>query len=959
MQLIHCHIENFGKLSDVSMDFESSVNTILRENGWGKSTLAAFIKAMFYGLEGSRKKSTAENERRKYQPWQKGHFGGSISFSARGKSYTVTREFGKKEAEDTFSLTDNRTGLPSTDFSEQIGEELFRVDSESFRRTIMIRQEDAAYAGTTAGISAKIGNLTENTDDMNNFDTADARLRDVLNSMSPTRATGKISGMKNRLTELEVSLGEKPALEQELRGLEEKAREAGERQKALRKKQDGLLDTEKILLEIRERKGKSEVLRQLQKAEAVRKKTLEGERAFFGSRIPEASELREMRQEADGLQKARARYEQIAFTEEKQLQLENLQGIFQKGAPPEEDLQNAGDTLKKIENLQADEAVFRLSGSENQELEDLAEKFRVGIPSDEEIDEKIRASANVQTRRGSLSVLRQNAERENDLRKKQEAELEDLRNQFSAARRQQEKVRTSRAELAQQARERKRKRIWLSAAGILAGVLLAGAALFLILHGSRIPGFVSLFAGILLLAGSSFYSGREKAPDTSDLTSAEGLAGAEMKRLSGEISRKEASLAAQEKKYRETEEQLSGEEEKIRQEAQKCADFLAIFGLEYDPDHAENALYGLKADVRRLGKLQDKKRLEQEKDESREISRLVDTLRQILQPCYPAEYDAPLPELKKLVNRFEKDAEKYRTLSGEKETADQLQQEIRGHGDTLRQFFSGVRPEEADRNRDFSGVLAEIGTHLDRLNRAESEYTAANRERKAYEAEHPEVVLKDGRGEEIALPEETSREDPAEKDLAEPLEKQLSDVREAIENQQRNLSGYEQAAAAVCEKLDQLAETREEAEQLKKDIQSSSREYILVKRARELLTKAKENFTAKFMKPVTDGYGKYYRMMTGGDDARFRIDAEVNITRKEEGAYRGIETQSAGLQDLIGICMRMALVDVMYPEEKPFVLFDDPFVNLDAEKTAGAMKLLREIGKEYQVIYLTCHHSRT
>ena len=65
-----------------------------------------------------------------------------------------------------------------------------------------------------------------------------------------------------------------------------------------------------------------------------------------------------------------------------------------------------------------------------------------------------------------------------------------------------------------------------------------------------------------------------------------------------------------------------------------------------------------------------------------------------------------------------------------------------------------------------------------------------------------------------------------------------------------------------------------------------------------------------------------------------------------------------GILHLLGICMRMALVDAMYREEKPMVVFDDPFVNLDREKTEAALKFLEEIGKEYQVIYFTCHESR-
>lgn len=48
----------------------------------------------------------------------------------------------------------------------------------------------------------------------------------------------------------------------------------------------------------------------------------------------------------------------------------------------------------------------------------------------------------------------------------------------------------------------------------------------------------------------------------------------------------------------------------------------------------------------------------------------------------------------------------------------------------------------------------------------------------------------------------------------------------------------------------------------------------------------------------------------------------------------------------------------MYKEEKPFLIFDDPFVNLDDNNIKGAMKLLDEIAKNYQVIYFTCSESR-
>ena len=68
MKLIKCHIENFGKLSDFTYDFTDGCNTVCEENGWGKSTLAAFLRVMLFGFRNEGKRDPLENERKRYSP---------------------------------------------------------------------------------------------------------------------------------------------------------------------------------------------------------------------------------------------------------------------------------------------------------------------------------------------------------------------------------------------------------------------------------------------------------------------------------------------------------------------------------------------------------------------------------------------------------------------------------------------------------------------------------------------------------------------------------------------------------------------------------------------------------------------------------------------------------------------------------------------------------------------------
>ena len=198
MRLISCHIENFGKLHDLDLSFSDGLNVICRENGWGKSTLAAFIKALLYGLDGGKKRDLDENERKRFYPWQGGVFGGRLDFAIGEKRYSVTRTFGDSPTKDTFELRDSVTNLISQDYSEHLGDELFKLNSASFYRSIFIGQNDCQTSSTDE-IHAKIGNLADNTGDLNSYESADKRLKSQINALSPKLKSGNV---KTRLLKL-------------------------------------------------------------------------------------------------------------------------------------------------------------------------------------------------------------------------------------------------------------------------------------------------------------------------------------------------------------------------------------------------------------------------------------------------------------------------------------------------------------------------------------------------------------------------------------------------------------------------------------------------------------------------------------------------------------------------------------------------------------------------------------
>lgn len=151
MKLLKCYVGSFGKLQDFSFDFSSGLNTINQENGWGKSTLSTFIKAMFYGLEDS-KKGIDGNERKKFRSWNSEKtIGGYVDFETNGKKIRVKKSFGKKSSEDEVSVYDLNLAKDITDEFEnpfEIGKYFLNIDLDAFKSTLHFSQKDLTVSGS-------------------------------------------------------------------------------------------------------------------------------------------------------------------------------------------------------------------------------------------------------------------------------------------------------------------------------------------------------------------------------------------------------------------------------------------------------------------------------------------------------------------------------------------------------------------------------------------------------------------------------------------------------------------------------------------------------------------------------------------------------------------------------------------------------------------------------------------
>ena len=134
-------------------------------------------------------------------------------------------------------------------------------------------------------------------------------------------------------------------------------------------------------------------------------------------------------------------------------------------------------------------------------------------------------------------------------------------------------------------------------------------------------------------------------------------------------------------------------------------------------------------------------------------------------------------------------------------------------------------------------------------------------------------------------------------------------------------------------------------------------EFDAIALAVETLREADADIQSRFSPELGRLAAQYMSVVTGGRYESILINRDFTARTRLAGDVVPRETEylSAGTLDLMYLAVRLAVCTLALPEDAscPLIL-DDTLVNLDAERTAQAMKLLSEIAKQRQVILFTC-----
>jgi DNA repair exonuclease SbcCD ATPase subunit len=136
-------------------------------------------------------------------------------------------------------------------------------------------------------------------------------------------------------------------------------------------------------------------------------------------------------------------------------------------------------------------------------------------------------------------------------------------------------------------------------------------------------------------------------------------------------------------------------------------------------------------------------------------------------------------------------------------------------------------------------------------------------------------------------------------------------------------------------------------------LQRRARVYDLTQRSLEVAERATMRTATRYLEQRMVGdlnrvtEGRYRRVAV--DDA----DLAIRVYAPERGDWVDVSVLSQGTLDLVYLAARIGLVRLVTGDRRPPLVLDDPFVTLDDGRATRALELLKEVSRDFQVIYLT------
>ena len=170
------------------------------------------------------------------------------------------------------------------------------------------------------------------------------------------------------------------------------------------------------------------------------------------------------------------------------------------------------------------------------------------------------------------------------------------------------------------------------------------------------------------------------------------------------------------------------------------------------------------------------------------------------------------------------------------------------------------------------------------------------------------------------------------------------------------LHQIELSLSAHCAVSTDPTEIAEEILVLDGEIDVLTRKWSAYMLAIEALNNASGKLREGISPKLAKNAGKLFSAMTSGKYDTLGVDTDFELSFSDGTMMREASYLSAGTGDLVYICLRMALIELLYKRSLPPFLFDESFSRMDDERMEKVLTLISKYAqKDYQSILFTCH----
>lgn len=869
MIITKCHIENFGKLSQYDVELNKGITCFSEENGWGKTTFAAFLKAMLFGLDYSQSKKQI-TDRVRYLPWNGGKFGGYMIFEHENKLYRIERYFGEKIKDDSVQIFDMSANNITDFFSGEIGDDIWHVNKDSYEKTAFISL-DGAMSLHNDIIAGKLGDVQEQEADMSRATSALKLLEDVKKRIIPAKGKNgfvgqeqqKIAGYKDKLAAIKKAEAEITVATSGIDDKEARLKEINEEIKKLDKTLNNgvFIEKQKIYDDLlANKKGLEE--------------EIAGKFSYLQNNIPSDEQIDEWDRDSVNILEWERVLLENSLTEQEHAVLgiqENIQ------MPTEADLDCYRDFIYQI---------VHVLPSSQEVLE--KEIFNLRRRADSEFVDQV---IDVELIEKGIEKYPHLLKRENELRGK----IDDLQTEVIILShlvfpKWKELVRDFSLIFG----------LFFLTVGGISTLPTAGAN-----QGAMVFGVILLITSIMFVMQTvNFKNNLAKRASAAEID-------ASMKSANASLT----ELLKERKIY----------EDYAFEMTEKSGDVVALF-LEMRGVLEMQSTIEEKRAAYEAGEL----RIQEMR------GHLEANLARYFAPPYTETYEEDLHKIINVKNAYER-------LLNKANSMERASSELR------------VLKEKWDVNLQNYPQLLELSHHkaIDKIKLDTQLFNRLNNELNVCQCKIDEFVKSNDMGMLDGVLTSTSDDKVSviqeEKDQ---LTLEKDSIIEKIGTVNKMIYDWQILADEKTDIISSISYSEEKIKML-------NQEYDLLDKTQQLLNQANNNISAKYTESMSNAFEKYIKAVGDTCTEKYEINTKLDVSIIEQGQSYDSNRLSDGTQDMIEMCMRLALVDAVYDDvPAPLLVLDDPFSNLDDEKIKKMESLLQKVSEKNQLVYFSCHSSR-